>query len=76
MFDRISLPIQMVALVIKGCPEFGFVEMKATDLDERRISIITQQGKVESIQEAGLLQGSGFSVEIANPVMELKEKAV
>lgn len=74
--DRASLPLQTAALVNKGCPKFGFAEMKATDLGKRRVSIIVQQGDVESKQGAGLLQGSGFSVEIANPAMELKEKAM
>ena len=75
MFDRITVILQCAVLLIIGCPEHGFVEMKADDLYQRTIIIVVRQGRVVSEQTTGLMQGSCFSVEIANPVLELKHLA-
>ena len=76
MFDRISLNLQMVGLEVIGCPKHGFMEMKASDLDGRIIFIIVREGIVIAKQDTGLLQGSTFSVFVANPVMQLKHAAM
>lgn len=72
MYCRISAELQCAALRIIGCPPHGYVEMKADDLFLHNVLVITRKGHLWATFLMGLLQGSGFSVATANPVVELK----
>ena len=72
MYDRISGELQCAALRKIGCPEAGYVEMKADDLHDRIIHVLCKEATILAMFRMGLLQGSGFSVAVANPVVELK----
>ena len=73
-FDRVLLITQLLTLDIFGFPQQGYTEMKAEDMSNRLVKLITRYGKEFAEFRAGLPQGSPISVIIANLVMWLKHK--
>ena len=71
-YDRAALEIQLSALIRNGCPNQGYKEFKADDMDNRRILIVTRQGVTYCMFETGLLQGSVLSVILSNPITAIK----
>ena len=50
---------QCGAMLIAGCPNEGYIEMTAEDLNGRLVHIITDIGPVDAVFRCGLPQGSG-----------------
>ena len=47
-YDRTSLELQIAALKRMGCPDHGYVEFKADDMDSREVHILTSIGTTKS----------------------------
>ena len=73
-FDRVLLMIQLLLLKLFGFPDQGYPEMKAEDMTNRVVKLITRYGKEEADFLAGLPQGSPISVLLANLATWLKHK--
>jgi hypothetical protein len=71
-FDRVLLVIQLLLMKLFGFPDMGYSEMKAEDMMERIVKIITRYGKEIAKFLASLPQGSHISVILANLATWLK----
>lgn len=71
-FDRVTLDMQLAALLRLGCPPQGYVEMKAEDLLHRTVKIITRLGSTSSTYTCGMPQGAPTSCVFSNCIMLLK----
>ena len=73
-FDRVLLIVQLLLMKLFGFPDQGYSEMKAEDMTNRVVKLITRYGKEEATFLAGLPQGSPISVLLANLATWLKHK--
>ena len=71
-FDCITLEHQCPAMLIAGCPPEGFIEMKAEDLHNRQVHIITDVGTFLAVFLCDFFQGSSSACVISNFVGTLE----
>ena len=73
-FDRIPLEIILAAMRVCGFPNQGFLEFKASCMDNKNVEIITNRGSARATFSCGLEQGNPNSPTIANLVILMKHK--
>ena len=73
-FDRIPLEIILAAMRVCGFPIQGFLELKASCMDDKYVEIITNKGNARAMFSCGLEQGNPDSPTIANLVILFKHR--
>jgi len=71
-FDRIPVEILLAAMRVNGFPEQGFLELKASGMEEKTVEIITGKGVGHARFVCGLEQGNPDSPTMANLVIKFK----
>jgi len=71
-FDRVPVEILLAAMRTNGFPRQGFLELKASCMQEKVVEIITAQGSSYAKFVCGLEQGNPDSPTISNLVIKLK----
>ena len=71
-FDRVEKEIVLAAHIANGFPDQGWVELKASCLDDKKIEIFTDKGIVVTKMNCGLEQGNPDSPRCANLVIKFK----
>jgi len=71
-FDRLPVEILLAAMRTNGFPKQGFLELKASCMQEKVVEIITAQGSSYAKFVCGLEQGNPDSPTISNLVIKLK----
>ena len=71
-FDRIPVEILLAAMRVNGFPEQGFLELKASGMEEKTVEIIMGKGVGHARFVCGLEQGNPDSPTMANLVIKFK----
>ena len=71
-FDRVPVEILLAAMRTNGFPKQGFLELKASCMQEKVVEIITSEGISYAKFVCGLEQGNPDSPTISNLVIKLK----
>ena len=71
-FDRVPVEILLAAMWINGFPNQGFLELKASSMQEKLVEIITSKGIAHAKFVCGLEQGNPDSPTVSNLVIKLK----
>ena len=71
-FDRVPVEILLAAMRTNGFPRQGFLELKASSMQEKIVEIITSKGIAYARFVCGLEQGNPDSPTVSNLVIKLK----
>ena len=71
-FDRVPVEILLAAMRTNGFPCQGFIELKASSMQEKMVGIITSKGIAYAKFVCGLEQGNPDSPTISNLVIKMK----
>ena len=71
-FDRVPVEILLAAMRTNGFPQQGFLELKASSMQEKVVEIVTSKGISHAKFVCGLEQGNPDSPTISNLVIKFK----